>query len=47
MTEKKAASLRFRQGGDILSKWHFRPCTVCFPGLWLPSESSFVHSVHL
>ena len=30
----------------IFSRWHFNPWTVCFPGLLLPSESSFPQSRH-
>ena len=28
------------------SRWHFNRWTVCFPGLLLPSESSFPQSMH-
>ena len=30
----------------IFSRWHFNPWTVCFPGLLLPSGSSFPQSMH-
>ena len=30
----------------FFSRWLFKPCTVCLPGIVLPKEYNLVHSLH-